>query len=108
MNRPTLALSLPCLGRLVLELRHPAGLAETGDAVAAPSASCACSGTWLCTNSVARSGSMPSASNCAAAIRVRSRSCLRVLRHGDRVQVGDEVERVVVVLQAHPLPQRPR
>ena len=36
MNRPTLAASEPCLQRLVLELRHAGGLAETRDAVQDP------------------------------------------------------------------------
>ena len=31
---------------------------------------------------------------------------LRVLLDGDRVQVGDEEERLVVALEVHPLPQR--
>ena len=32
MNRPTVGPTLPCRGGLVLELRHPAGLAEAGQA----------------------------------------------------------------------------
>jgi hypothetical protein len=38
-------------------------------------ASWACSGTWLCTNSVHRSGSSPTASSWAALTRVRCRNC---------------------------------
>ena len=68
--------------------------------------SCACSGTCDWTNTVHRAGSRPSASSWATALRVRARERLRVVLDGERVQVGDEVERVVVVLQGHPLPHR--
>ena len=64
------ARSAPCLADLslnwVIRLASP-------NPVMQPStqASCACSGTWHCTNSVQRSGSRPSASSCAAVARVR-------------------------------------
>jgi hypothetical protein len=68
-------------------------------------ASSACSGTWLCTNSVHRSGSSPAPSSWAAATLVL-RQQGGILRHGDRVQVDHAVEGVVGVLQRHPLAQR--
>ena len=49
---------------------------------------------------------MPIASSWAAAAQGALAQHLRVLLDGDRVQVGDEEERLVVVLQVHPLPQR--
>ena len=68
-------------------------------------ASSACSGTWLCTNTV------------HAGIKARSEQLRgrdpgpaaqqrRVLRHRDRMQVNDAIERVVGVLQRHPLADR--
>ena len=94
MNSPTLTRSAPCLARLVLELRHPAGLAEAGEALQHP-ASWACSGTWLCTNSVQRSGSMPSGEQLRGGDPGALAQQLRVLLDGDRVQVDDAVERLV-------------
>ena len=93
------------LGRLVLELGHPARLAEPGEAREDP-LRCACAGTCDWTKTEDRAGSIPIAISWAAARRVRSRSRFGVLLDGDRVQVGDEEERLVVGLEVHPLPQR--
>ena len=93
-------------GRLVLELGHPARLAEPGDAAQhpLPAARARAPGTarTRCT------GPGPARARAAARrrCRVRGGEQLRVVLDGDRVQVRDEVERVVVVLQGHPLPQR--
>ena len=83
-------LSLNCVIRLASP--KPVRHSRTQD-------SCRCSGTWLCTNSVLRSGSTPRASSCAAETRVLPAELGRVLRHRDRVQVDDAVERLVAVLQ---------
>ena len=61
-----------------------------------------CSGTWLWTKSVQTSGSSPQAMRSAARSSVDSRSCFRLLRHRDRVQVDDRVERIDLVLLGHP------
>ena len=66
-----------------------------------------CSGTWLCTNSAQR----PGRARRRATARP-TRGCGRAARpasggsSGDRVQVDDAVERVVGVLQRHPLLER--
>ena len=65
-------------------------------------------GTWDCTKIAERSGSIPIASSCAAARRVRSRSSFGVLLDGDRVQVGDEEERLVAPPAAPPTAGAPR
>ena len=70
MNSPTAKCSAPVRADLslnwVIRLASPKPVrhSSTQD-------SWVCSGTWLCTNSVQRSGSRPAASSCAAAIRVR-------------------------------------
>ena len=69
-------------------------------------ANSACAGTWLCTKTVDRAGSMPSARYCAAVTRVRLRSSAGSCAIGDRVQVDDAEVGVVVVLQADPLLDR--
>jgi hypothetical protein len=73
VNSPTLARSVPCL--LDLSLNWVIRLASPNP-VRQPitQASCACSGTCDCTNSVHRSGSNPSARSWAADTRVRWRS----------------------------------
>ena len=106
MNSPTRGRAPRPPGRLVLELRHPARLAEAGQALQHPGEL----GVLGHVATARRSSSAPGRAHRRAAgrprPRVRSRSCRRVLLDGDRVQVGDEVERLVVVLQRHPLPQR--
>ena len=76
MNSPTDAGALAALGRLVLELGHPAGLAEAGQALQHPRRAGRAPGTCDCTKIADRSGSMPIASSWAAARRIRSRSSL--------------------------------
>ena len=63
-------------------------------------ASWVCSGTWLCTNTVATSGSRPMANSIAASSIVRSPIDARLLGDGERVEVDDAVEGVVLVLAA--------
>ena len=73
MNRPTLAAPSPDLDDLSLNwvIRraspNPVRHWSTHD-------SCAWAGIWLCTKIAERFGSMPIASSCAAARKVRSRS----------------------------------
>ncbi len=82
MNSPTLAASAPDLADLSLNwtirLASPNPVMHSSIQV-----SSVCSGTWLCTNTVQRSGSSPAPNNCAAAILVRWRStggsCGRVI-----------------------------
>ncbi len=73
MNRPTLAESAPPLADLslnwVIRLASPKPVMQPSTQF-----SSACSGTWLCTNRMHRSGSMPAAKSCAAATLVRRRS----------------------------------
>lgn len=70
VNRPTLARSLPCFCALslnwVIRLASPKPVMQPST-----QASWACSGTCDWTKRVLRSGSMPTASSCAAAIRER-------------------------------------
>ena len=104
MNRPTVARSCPPLARLVLELGHPGRLAVPGDAAQHP-------------RELGVLGHVALDEE-RALLRVeadrdqlgdRDEGALaqhgRVVLDGDRVQVDDAVERVVVVLQRHPLPQ---
>ncbi len=97
--------SAPCLADLslncVIRLASPKPVRQF-----ITQASWACSGTWLCTKRVQRSGSSPAASSWAAASRVLAAQLRRVLRDGDRVQVHDHVERVVGLLERHPLAHR--
>ncbi len=73
MNRPTLACSAPPLADLslnwVIRLASPNPVMQLST-----QASSVCSATWLCTNTVHRSGSRPAANSCAAATLVRRRS----------------------------------
>ena len=55
---------------------------------------------------MAGAGSIPAASSWAALRSVRSRRSRRIVVDGQRVQVGDPVEGLMIVLQRHPLPQR--
>ena len=88
--------------RLVLELRHPAGLAEAGEAAEHPGqlrrARARGSGR---TASRAR-GRRPAASSCAHADPGPLAQRVRVVLDGDRVQVDDAVERVVASPAAPP------
>ena len=94
MNSPTRRRAELAARALVLELRHPAGLAEAGEAAQHPG-QLACSGTWLCTNNVAALRVEAAARAAAAAATAGAPAQhRRVVRHGDRVQVGDEVEGV--------------
>ena len=73
MNSPTLAESDP--PRADLSLNWVMRLASPKPVMPPRiQASCACSGTWLCTNSALRAGSTPAARSWAAAMYVRSRS----------------------------------
>ena len=67
-----------------------------------------CSGTWLCTNTVATSGSSPIANSIAASLSVDSPTTPGRLGDGERVEVDDAVEDVLLVLAGHPVPQRPQ
>ena len=75
MNRPTDAAPSPPLADLSLNcvIRRaspkPVRHCSTQD-------SWACAGIWLCTKIADRAGSMPMATSCATARRVRSRSTL--------------------------------
>ncbi|KEF07343.1 hypothetical protein DF17_10610 [Streptomyces rimosus] len=75
VNRPTLVRSAPCLADLslncVIRLASPKPVRQF-----MTQASWACSGTWLWTKSVQRSGSRPAASSWAAASRVFARSAV--------------------------------
>ncbi|CAM5595721.1 hypothetical protein STENM327S_03893 [Streptomyces tendae] len=74
VNRPTVVRSLPCLADLSLNcVIRDASPKPVMQFISQPS--WACSGTWLCTNRVQRSGSRPAARSWAAATRVFSRSC---------------------------------
>ena len=66
----------------------------------------ACAGIWLCTKIDDRSGSMPIATQLGGGPQGALAQDLGVLLDRDRVQVGDEEERLVLALQVDPLPQR--
>ena len=87
---------------LVLELRHP-GASPKPVRHSITQLSWVCSGTWLCTKTRAalrvETGGQQLRGGEAGVVPQR----LRVLRDGDRVQVDDHVERVVRLLQRHPL-----
>ena len=70
-------------------------------------ASWVCSGTWDWTKTVDFDGSTPAASSCAAPTQRLPFQLLGILLDGQRVQVRDPVEGLVIILQRHPLPQRP-
>ena len=97
--------ALALLGRLVLELGHPAGLAEAGQAVEDP-AELRVLGD-LALHEDRRPGRVDAHRQ---QLRGRPQGALaqqlRVLLDGDRVQVGDEEERLVVALEVDPLAQR--
>ena len=106
MNRPTDGLPLAALGGLVLELGHPARLAEPGEALQHPAELRVRGHLGLHEDRGAlRVDAHREQLRGGAAHPVAQQ--LRVLLDGDGVQVGDEEERLVVVLQRHPLPQRP-
>ena len=91
--------------RLVLELRHPRRLPETGEAAQHP-------GQFGVRGHVAlhEDGALRRVDAQRQVLRRRHQRALaqrgRVLRDGDGVQVDDAEERVVVVLQRHPLLDR--
>ena len=101
MNRPTVAAIGALLLRLVLELGHPARLAEPGESSTGQPR-------------VLRDVGLHEDRRAVQAERERLRGRPpgplpqrgRVVLDGDRVHVGDEVERVVVVLKDHPLADR--
>ena len=104
MNRPTLAAPSPPLADLSLNwVIRRASPKPVRHCSTQPS--WAWAGIWLCTKIAERAGSMPMASSWAAARRRALAQHLRVLLDGDRVQVGDEEERLVVALEVDPLPQ---
>ena len=103
-EQPDVGASAP-FGRLVLELGHPAASPKPVRQFSTQRARRARrrgSGT----NSAERSGSTPPARYCAAVTPGALAQHRRVVLDGDRVQVDDAVEGVVVVLQADPLHQR--
>ena len=79
----------------------------TGVTVHSSQASSVCSGRWLWTNSVQRSGSRPRASSEAAisSVRVRSRAGIVGARQG--VVVDDAVDRLVLPLERDVVADRP-
>ena len=93
------------LGRLVLELRHPAGLAEPGDAAQHP-AQLRVLGHVRLDEQRGPLRVDPGGEQLRGGPAGALAQHLRVVLDGDRVQVDDAVERVVVVLQRHPLPHR--
>ena len=93
------------LGRLVLELDHPAGLAEPGQAAEHPGELGVLGHVALHEHGAAVRVE-PGAEQLCGGDPGPAAQQRRVLRHGDRVQVDDAVERVVAVLQRHPLAQR--
>ena len=100
-----MARSLPCRGGLVLELRHPARLAEPRDAAQHPLQLGVLGHVRLDEHRAPRR-IQPQREELGDAVAGARGERLRVVLDGERVQVGDEVERVVVVLHGHPLPHR--
>ena len=70
-------------------------------------ASSVCSCTWLCTNRVETSGSMPTARSSWASSRVGARSSAGSCGTVQGVQVDHAVQRVGLVLVDDPVAQRP-
>ena len=105
MNRPTLAAPSPPLARLVLELGHPAGLAEAGQALEHP-AELGVRGHLALDEDRGPGRVDPHRDQLGRGPQGPLAEQLRVLLEGDRVQVGDEEERLVVLLEVHPLPER--
>ena len=67
-----------------------------------------CSGTWLWTKRVQRSGSRPTASRLRAASSVLARRSAGLDLGGQGVQVDHAVEGVVAVLEGDPVPEGPQ
>ena len=88
VNSPTVVDSAPCRAGLVLELRHPARLAEPGDGVEHPGQLRMCGHMRL--HEQRGGGRVDAGSD---VLRRRAPSVLaqlrRILRDGDRVQVDD-------------------
>ena len=95
---------LPRLGRLVLELGHPPGLADAGNALEHPGQ--LGMGRDLALHEDRRPGGVDAHGQ---ELGGRAERALaqhgRVLLDGDGVLVGDEEERLVVTLEVHPLAQ---
>jgi hypothetical protein len=95
---------LPLLGRLVLELRHPSGLAEAGQALQHPRQLRVLGHLALHEDRAARRVDAHRQQLRRGTQRPLAQD-LGVLLDGDRVLVGDEEEGLVVPLQVHPLAQ---
>ena len=104
-EQPDAGRALAALGGLVLELGHPAGLAEAGQALQHPAELGVAGHLALHEDRRAR-GVDAHREQLGGGAQGALAQHLRVLLDGDRVQVGDEEERLVVLLQVHPLPQR--
>ena len=93
------------LGGLVLELRHPRGLAEAGEAVHDP-AELGVLGDVALDEEGAALGVETGGEQLGRGEPGVGTQLGRILRHGDRVQVDDHVERVVGLLQGDVLADR--
>ena len=65
-----------------------------------------CAGTWLCTKIVLCVGVEPGGEEARRDLVGLGAQRRRLLRHGDRVQVDDAVDRLVLALQPHPVADR--
>ncbi len=90
------------LGRLVLELGHARGFAEAGDRVEDPGELCVGGNVGLHVERRLRRVDAGGDVLRGGAPRLLAKG-MRILRNGDRVQVDDREERVVVALQVFPL-----
>jgi len=97
--------TLAALGGLVLELGHPACLAEAGQALQHP-AELGVRGDLALDEDRRAARVHPHGDQLRGGPQAAGPEHLRVLLDGDRVLVGDEEERLVVLLQVHPLAQR--
>ena len=97
--------ALAALGRLVLELRHPARLAEAGEALQHPRR-LRVRGHLALHEDRRPLGVDAGREELGDGDEGALAQQLRVVGHRDRVQVRDEEERIEVVLQGHPLLER--
>ena len=105
MNSPTRTDSLPSLFSLYWVIRRNSPMVAVHSS---SQVSWVCSGTWLWTKMAQRSRVEPDGEEVAGGVERVAPEHRRVDLVGEGMQVDHAVEGVAVVLERHPVPERPQ